>query len=251
MEALEIKGKSFGGGRPLVCVPVAERTGDGVLGEIAAIAKTGADIIEWRIDAFGGYRDSGAVRELLRGVSPLVGEKVFLATFRTRAQGGEGEADPALLSVLYDLEAESGCVDLVDLEFFEDERPARTIRRLQAQGMRVVASHHDFDGTPNVSVMQMLLERMRAGNADIVKLAVMPQSVQDVLALLAVTADFTGRYPDTPAITMSMGKLGAISRVSGETFGSCVTFGAHGRASAPGQMPLESLIAVLDALHQG
>ena len=40
---------------------------------------------------------------------------------------------------------------------------------------------------------------------------------------------------------MSMGKLGVISRICGEVFGSAVTFGTAGKASAPGQLPANQL----------
>lgn len=48
-----------------------------------------------------------------------------------------------------------------------------------------------------------------------------------------------------------MGKLGAVSRVSGETFGSCVTFASHGKKSAPGQFQLEEMQQTLAMLHEG
>ena len=41
----------------------------------------------------------------------------------------------------------------------------------------------------------------------------------------------------------------AVSRVAGEFFGSCVTFGAGEQASAPGQLPmgeLEQVLGILD-----
>lgn len=71
--------------------------------------------------------------------------------------------------------------------------------------------------------MKMLLEQMCAGGADIVKLAVMPQNMEDVLKLLSVTYEFKEENPDTPVITMSMGKMGMISRLCGESFGAAVT----------------------------
>ena len=43
------------------------------------------------------------------------------------------------------------------------------------------------------------------------------------------------QHADRPIITMSMASNGMISRLSGEVFGSCLTFGAVGKASAPGQ----------------
>lgn len=49
---------------------------------------------------------------------------------------------------------------------------------------------------------------------------------------------------------MSMGQSGIISRLSGEIFGSAVTFGTIGAASAPGQIDLDSLRMVLQLLHK-
>ena len=96
----------------------------------------------------------------------------------------------------------------------------------------------------------MLLERMCLGGADIVKLAVMPKTPEDVLDLLSVTSKFHLENPDTPIVTMSMGKLGNISRLCGETFGSCMTFGAHEKPSAPGQYEMGDLAMILDAIHR-
>ena len=161
-----------------------------------------------------------------------------------------GELTPDELSDLHDLAAEAGCVDLLDLEFFEEEHPARKIRKLHKQGLKVIASHHDFYETPDREVMKMLLEQMCAGDADIVKLAVMPQNMEDVLKLLSVTYEFKEENPDTPVITMSMGKMGMISRLCGESFGSAITFAAHKKASAPGQMEMHEVADILEKMHK-
>ena len=70
-----------------------------------------------------------------------------------------------------------------------------------------------------------------------------------VLELLAATAEMTGHHPETPVITMSMGALGAVSRLCGEAFGSAMTFANPGTASAPGQVGLDVVNAVLDSLR--
>ena len=95
----------------------------------------------------------------------------------------------------------------------------------------------------------MLMDQMKHSNADIVKLAVMPQSADDVLRLLSETNHFHRRYPDQPLVTMSMGKLGAVSRICGEVFGSCVTFGVGKNASAPGQIEMAKLEEILQVLR--
>ncbi len=245
-----IKGKEIGTGRPLICVPVMETESEAIIKEIKLLSKSCADMIEWRVDAFCAFRDANAVRKIFEETAPYLKEKIFLYTFRSKNQGGLASATEEELYDLHDLAAESGCVDLLDLEFFEEEKPLRKIHKLQEKGMKVVASHHDFDETPSKEVMKMLLEKMCAGDADIVKLAVMPQSREDVLSLLSVTSEFQKENPQTPVITMSMGALGVMSRLAGESFGSCVTFAAHEKASAPGQMQMDDVSNILEMIHK-
>ena len=78
----------------------------------------------------------------------------------------------------------------------------------------------------------------------------MPQSPDDVLTLLGATQEMVRRWADRPVITMSMAPLGTVSRLCGEVFGSAMTFGTAGQASAPGQIPAEELRQVLDILHR-
>ncbi len=89
---------------------------------------------------------------------------------------------------------------------------------------------------------------METLGADILKLAVMPETSEDVLDLLQTTAQISAQTMH-PIITMSMGKLGVISRISGATFGSAVTFATVGQASAPGQIPLDKMRAILQAIN--
>ncbi len=247
---MKIKNKVIGCGRPLICVPVMGRTKEDIVEEAAYLSRSCADMIEWRVDAFEHYADFNRVREVLKEVALYMEEKIFLYTFRTRKQGGEADPEEELLDDLHDLAAESGCVDLLDLEYFAGERPQRKIRRLQKAGLKIVASHHDFEMTPGPEVMRMLLDRMAAGGADLVKLAVMPECEKDVLNLLEVTCQFAAQNPDTPIISMSMGSLGGVSRICGETFGSCVTFGCNKKASAPGQFPMDELNEILNSIHK-
>ena len=73
------------------------------------------------------------------------------------------------------------------------------------------------------------------------KIAVMPGDPGDVLTLLSVSWEMKSRYARQPLIAISMGALGAVSRISGEIFGSAMTFGTAGQASAPGQISVEEL----------
>ena len=90
---------------------------------------------------------------------------------------------------------------------------------------------------------------MQHFHADIIKIAVMPKNKEDVIALLLATEEMVSKHAKCPVVSMSMSKLGIISRVSGELFGSAITFASAGIASAPGQIPVESMKMVLDILR--
>ena len=160
---MKIKGIEIGMGRPLICVPVLERTKEEVIKEVEYLVKSEADMIEWRLDAFEHYTDYNEVREILQQIAPLLKKKPFLYTFRTEKQGGMALAEREELKDLHDLAAESECTDLIDLEFFEEEHAAKRIREIQKKGKKIVASHHDLEGTPQIEVMRMLLDRMCEG----------------------------------------------------------------------------------------
>lgn len=246
----EIKGIRIGDGRPVICVPIVESQADQIIEKIRILTEKKVQMIEWRVDCFAQVKDPSRVKEVLEAVRPYLEHTVFLFTIRTKHQGGNLSMEEKKILWLNEIAARSGCVDMIDLEFFEATRPEREIRRFQRMGVRIIASHHDFDATPDDRILHMLMDQMQQGGADVAKLAVMPQEKEDVLRLLKLTSDTRSKYPSLPVVTMSMGGLGTISRISGELFGSCITFGADGAVSAPGQLPMDKLGEILDILHE-
>ena len=83
--------------------------------------------------------------------------------------------------------------------------------------------------------------RMQDMGADIAKIAVMPQNNEQLINLFTATSIMNTKYARVPVITISMGKLGALSRIAGQVFGSSVTFAALEQSSAPGQIPVAEL----------
>ncbi|PLN41405.1 type I 3-dehydroquinate dehydratase, partial [Klebsiella pneumoniae] len=143
----------------------------------------------------------------------------------------------------------SGLVDVIDIELFNDEAQIRSlVDDAHAAGVKVIMSNHDFHKTPAQEDIIYRLRRMQDLGADLPKIAVMPQSPQDVLTLLAATLTMKEKYATRPLITMSMGKSGGVSRVTGRLFGSAMTFGTVGQASAPGQIAIAKLREVMDIL---
>ena len=216
--AFEIKGIRIGDGKPVICVPVVAPERETIIETIKSLTEQKVQMIEWRVDCFREADDVAAVRAVLDTVKPFLTETIFLFTFRTKQQGGSRRMEEWKILKLNETAAKSGCADMIDLEFFEATKPEKEIRRFQRMGVRVIASHHDFDATPDDRILRMLMEQMQQGGADVAKLAVMPQSADDVVRLLKLTNDMKQKYPTLPVVTMSMGALGVVSRMAGEIF---------------------------------
>lgn len=178
-----------------------------------------------------------------------LGEIPVLFTIRTADEGGQAEISVDEYLQINQSVIESELADLVDVELSKGpEVMAQLCNSAHPFSVRIVGSKHDFAKTPPESEIVDELCRMQALGADIAKFAVMPTCERDVLTLLSATIIMKEQHPDTPVITMSMGQLGAVSRVCGSLSGSAVTFGTAGNASAPGQLPAELLKTILETL---
>ncbi len=248
---VEVRGVKIGEGAPKICVPIVGVTKADIIAAAESFADVKLDVVEWRVDWFEGVFDFEQVEDVLKDLRPALGETPILFTFRTSKEGGEKAIDPEAYVELNSKAAATGLVDLVDVEAFTgDEYVKQIIEAAHAAGVKVVASNHDFDKTPDKDDIVGRLRKMQDLGADIPKIAVMPQSKKDVITLLTATEEMATNYADRPIITMSMAGTGLVSRLVGEAFGSALTFGAVGKASAPGQMNAEDLNTILQLIHQ-
>ena len=246
-----VRNIEIGSGMPKVCVPIVEKTREDILSTSKAICSTEADLVEWRAD---WYEDVSAFSEVIKTADMLrsiLGETPLLFTFRSAREGGEKELSLESYAALLENVAKTGFVDLIDVEVFSgDDAVKNIIQTAHAHGIKVIASNHDFEGTPAREELVARLCKMQDLGADILKIAVMPQTRSDVLTLLSVTEEMSSRHTSRPVITMSMGRTGTLSRLCGEVFGSAVTFASFGKVSAPGQIAIEDLKAGLRLLHK-
>ena len=250
MSRVNVRGCPIGEGRPKTILPIVEGTEAAILEKAAQFSTLPADCVEWRADWFQDCRDPAAVARCLQKLRVALGSKLLLVTFRTQAEGGQAALSPAEYRQFLELVLDTDCADLLDIEFFSaGERLPQWIAAAHAAGVKVVCSSHDFQKTPPRTELVERMLRMQQAGADLPKLAVMPTCRTDVLELLAATAEMADHHPETPVITMSMGTLGAVSRLCGEAFGSAMTFANPGTASAPGQVPLDVVDTVLDSLR--
>ena len=279
------------GGLPAVAVSLTGPTVAHARAQARSAIDAGADVLELRVDLLeevdalvASAKATGAqppasdpldaataaaqTLECLRGLGDAVNAAdgaPLLLTCRTAAEGGRAHLDAAaygalLRSVLdgladwapecrpaaIDVEVQRGCLRRVCEQAHELE-------------VDVVASFHDFEATPPDEVLEEVLARMASEGADLAKIAVWPTIAADVARLLGVCARATaGRGgvtgPGVPVAAMSMGALGAVSRVA-PAFGSALTFAVvpdeqgEARASAPGQMPIQDVRRCLELLR--
>ena len=243
MNTVQVKNTVIGEGRPKICVPIVGKTKTDILEEAKKITSLPVDVVEWRVDWFDDVFATEKVLETAKELQEVLKDIPVLLTFRTSKEGGEKEISVNDYAALNIAAAQSGYVDLIDVEAFTGDDVVKTIiDAAHEAGVKVIASNHDFFKTPEKEEIIRRLRMMQDFGADIPKMAVMPTCKQDVLTLLSATLD-------RPIITMSMAGTGVVSRLTGETFGSALTFGAASKASAPGQVGVHELKQVLDIIH--
>ncbi len=251
MNPVRVRNVEIGTGIPKICVPIIGITRTEILKAAETIRAAAADVVEWRADWYEDISDFGKTEETMKALRDALGGIPILFTFRTSKEGGEKAVETDAYVELNRRAAQTGLIDLVDIEAFTgDDAVRKVVETARACGVKVIASNHDFHKTPDKDEIVSRLRKMQDLGADITKIAVMPENKKDVLTLLAATEEMTAKYADRPVITMSMSGTGVISRLCGEVFGSALTFGAVGKASAPGQMGAEDLQTVLGILHK-
>lgn len=236
---------------PIICTPLVGRTKEQILAEVALIVAKKPDLLEWRVDFFDGIGNSSAVIDVAASVKQAAGGIPILFTRRSIKEGGqEIPLDEDAVVALYTAVCQSRTVDVVDFEMGNDPAHIRQVRAdSKASGMQLILSFHNFQQTPALESLKQKFLQAQALGADIAKVAVMPQSLDDVLTLLTATSQCSQTL-DIPLVSMSMGGYGSLTRLFGWTFGSAMVFAIGGSSSAPGQVPIEDLNTVLGIVQK-
>ena len=279
--------EKWGQGIPKICIPIVERTQAEIVAAAEQLRDSEADLVEWRADYYEDLQCPDRLKETISKLGRALGDQELLFTIRTSDEGGEQQIAFADYAKILEEAAELPEVQYVDVEMFSGMRnllqvesgslsqvksdrkeqalkerqvweleaheaylPVKDLLRQLRRKVTVIGSYHDFEKTPPAEDITKRLVLMRRLGADIPKMAVMPQKQEDALTLMSATLEAKKQLGSVPVITMSMGSVGLISRVAGESFGSAVTFGCMGKASAPGQIEVGQLRQVLTILHE-
>ncbi len=245
---------------PLVIVPVMAPTGSELTPALQRAITAGAPAIEWRADALCQDLDTTGWLDALQAAgqqidalwSAAAQPPPLILTVRTEDEGGlrslPAEEYAQAIRILSGIRA-AAAVDIEAVRAGSDAPALVADARagLPARERTVIASFHDWARTPELRECMELLSGLAESGADVLKLAVTPQREEDVLTLLTATLQ-RSRSSEQSLITISMGERGMISRIGGHVMGSCATFASLEKPSAPGQLSLEQMRAVLALL---
>jgi 3-dehydroquinate dehydratase-1 len=247
-----INGSPPGSGRfPCICTPLVGRTRELLLAEVAAVVAKQPDLLEWRVDYFQEIGNQEAVIAMAGEIRQAATGIPLLFTRRSTKEGGEptplGEGQVVALITAV---CASRTVEMVDFEMNSDTTHIARVRAAsQANGIGLVLSFHNFHSTPSQEILSQRFAQAQRLGADVAKIAVMPERLEDVLCVLAATLE-SSQTLDIPIVSMSMGGLGSLTRLFGGAFGSAMTFAVGASISAPGQIPIEDMNTVLGILQK-
>lgn len=132
----------------------------------------------------------------------------------------------------------------LDLEIEAPKEIGKRLRRACTEyGTTMIRSSHFFAGTPSDDVLRNTVEKCRKFGGEIVKIAAMAKSGEDVARVLALYSSIasTNSAAETQRpvelVAFSMGEIGKVSRLDCLKLGSPFTYAAlnENEAAAPGQ----------------
>jgi 3-dehydroquinate dehydratase type I len=200
---------------------------------------------EFRADGIKPQEIPGALWALRDSIARKYAGKIdIILTLRLRRDGGvwenarAAEREQVWLSLLEDPASFSGWLDVEAEEFPRLSRRMRSA--LGSGGIKVLLSHHDFQGCPPIAELKRQLKMMQGEGLSGFKVAVTCKSRREVLELLDFARATAAATPN--AAVFSMGDVGRATRVLGPMLGCPLTYGyLTGAAVAPGQLSAHAL----------
>ena len=162
-----------------------------------------------------------------------------LLTVRLVADGGRWTDDAGRL-LLFERALATNACSWVDVEV-ESSIATAVVAAAHASGAVVIVSHHDFAGTPDLDVLEELIDQARRLGADLVKIATRVDGVNDHDRLV----ELVRRRREDPIAVIGMGPFGTSLRSYLPCVGSRLTYGFLDESAAPGQLAAPELVARL------
>jgi 3-dehydroquinate dehydratase/shikimate dehydrogenase len=205
----------------MICVSIGRGRHRHVIAEHKHLAEQGAKLVELRLDYISGQVN--LQRVLHDRPTPVI------ITLRRHQDGGKWPGTEEARQLLLRTAIVQG-VDYVDLE----EDVAAKVPRY-GKTKRII-SLHDFRKTPDD--LPAIHARLRALDADIVKIATLANDPHDNLRMLDLV-----KNAEVPTIGICMGEMGIPTRVLCGKYGSPFTYATfhQERSLAPGQLSFQQM----------
>ena len=211
-----------------IAIPIFQKKIEDVIEVANDCIDKGADVLEFRIDALENPNFDDIKKAIEEINFPMI------ATNRIDSEGGSFKgSETERFDILYK------CCDLVDYVDIELQSKDEYIEKIHDTGVTTIVSYHDFEKTPQLDEINYIVEKEHE-LGDIAKVAFMPKDLEDTLTILAILSHFEN------TIAISMGDLGSYTRVMASKFNSPITFAAGTDVTAPGQIDIETMKALLN-----
>jgi 3-dehydroquinate dehydratase-1 len=213
-----------------VCVSVPPKTVEEVVCLIEEAEAQHADFIEVRLDSL---TEHDRIEEI-----PLCSKTPLIATnksveYHGSFSGSEEERQQVLLEA-----ARSG-FEYVDIDLFTPNM-RDLLDELRETGTKTVISFHDFDMTPELSRLKLILDEEIALGAEVCKIVTTAKSFEDNLTTLNLVSEASKK---TNIVCFAMGELGKPSRLLSPVFGAFFTFASldEKKKTAKGQLTIQEM----------
>lgn len=190
------------------------------------------DVLEVRVDRFQSYDIDHIKDNILKRKE--TGVPLILTIRNAKEEGGESRISDSVKLKIF--ESAAPLVDAIDIEL-NSPIIAEVINLARKNKNLIIVSSHNLKDTPRDAELEKVFKNALKKGADIVKIAAKADSSDDVNRLM----QFTARHKKHNVITMSLGSIGSISRLTFPSAGSLLTYSYAGQPSAPGQIPLDVL----------
>lgn len=143
--------------------------------------------------------------------------------------------------------------DFVDIELETGKKELdRILNTAREMKCGIIISHHDFEQTPDTDGLLDIISRCNEQNPDIIKIACYAKNINDCSRMLSLynLAEKRLNIYSGGLIALSLGKLGAITRICAPYLGAPFTYASTstGHETAAGQIDFTSLGKIFRAI---
>jgi len=218
-------------------IPVVATTLEQAKKDFKRIAEF-ADVVELRIDNIPNLTSDG--------LKDLMTTKVTIpacVTNRSEEEGGKFAGPESARVKLLEYALEHGA-EYVDVELATGTQIIKRFLEKKRPKQQIVVSYHNFTQTPSFAVLEKVMQRQIDAGASICKIVTFANSPEDNIQIFKLIE--AANQIKQPIVSMCMGKLGQISRLTAPLLGSYWTFACEkaGGESAPGQIDYKTMLSV-------